>query len=154
MTSQYCHSNLYCDITLCLAIRSDLELRSILTLCEIEPRPPTLVSPGLNGIFIFHRNRNLRPSGTFQQSTTIPGESKELIFKNKLLVWLAFWPHLYSTPNLLGDTHGIEGYRDMFFFTFNTQFLQSAFSRSNGHIKALTIFTNTYAELCLNIETH
>ena len=35
---QYHHSDLYCDITLYLATTIDLQLRSILDLCEIGPR--------------------------------------------------------------------------------------------------------------------
>ena len=34
---QYHHSGLYCDITLYLATTTDLQLRSILDLCEIGP---------------------------------------------------------------------------------------------------------------------
>ncbi len=37
MNCQYYHSDLYCDITLCLAITIDLQLRSTLALCEIGP---------------------------------------------------------------------------------------------------------------------
>ncbi len=39
---------LYCDITLCLAIKSDLQLKSILTLCEIRPRTCNHKVVGLN----------------------------------------------------------------------------------------------------------
>ncbi len=35
---QYCHSDFCCDITLCLAIKMNLHFRSVLNLCEIEPR--------------------------------------------------------------------------------------------------------------------
>ncbi len=38
MSCQYHHSDLYCDITLCLAMKIDLQLGSILAFCGIEPR--------------------------------------------------------------------------------------------------------------------
>ena len=37
MTCQYYHGDLYCDITLCLATTIELQLRSIIALCEIDP---------------------------------------------------------------------------------------------------------------------
>ena len=36
MSCQYHHSDLYCDITLCLAIKMDSHLGAILGLCEIK----------------------------------------------------------------------------------------------------------------------
>ncbi len=37
MSCQDYRYDLYCDITLCLAIKTDLHLRSMLALCEVEP---------------------------------------------------------------------------------------------------------------------
>ena len=37
MCCQFYQSDLYCDITVCLTVISDSQLRSILALCEFEP---------------------------------------------------------------------------------------------------------------------
>ena len=47
MSCQYCHGDLYCDNTHCSAIKGDLHLRSVLTLCKIGPLL-FLTSQGLN----------------------------------------------------------------------------------------------------------
>ncbi len=52
MSCQYNHSNLYCDIIICLATNIDLLLRSSLTLCEIEPWPFNFCFLFLYGFFV------------------------------------------------------------------------------------------------------
>ena len=48
MSCHYHHSDLYCDITLCLALKLDAHLRINLGLCEVEPEIFKLAASILN----------------------------------------------------------------------------------------------------------